>query len=379
MHTHVASSAAQPTGRELTMTTDIDVTADLADPHAASTMPAPTWVPPTTDQSRPREVATATAQPEPRLPLAPGRVLRDRYVLTQIIGTGGMCTVFRARDLEAQGGQPAFVALKTPRPDYPDRARAIERLKREFESARGLSHTSIVQVYELGCDGDIWFMTMELLEGESLASIVRRQASALAPQLVRRALKGIGEALGYAHAGGVAHGDLNLANVFVLSGDRIKLIDFAAACKVDDQPAAAATLAYASPQVLEGCVPDIRDDIFSFACIAFEISTGRHPFEQRPATAAREAGIRPEAPPNLSSEQALALMSALAFEREARPNDIKVLARTLSPDPQRIRTVMYEDDFDAPLEDAGIGKGWWYFAAACAVAMIVSVALTRLG
>src|SRR5690606_29988945 len=108
-------------------------------------------------------VSPETQRIEPRLPIAPGRGLRDRFVLTRIIGIGSHYTVFCARDLEATAGsdRPAFVALKTPRPEHPNPMRAVERLQHELERVQALTHDGIAQVFELANDGDIWFQTME--------------------------------------------------------------------------------------------------------------------------------------------------------------------------------------------------------------------------
>jgi serine/threonine protein kinase len=365
-------------------TNEIDRTLDLADPSASSeeafdapdlvdidsaSRPSASGIKPT----RSRGIAPDPVQS--RLPVGPGRVLRDRYVLTQIIGIGGMCTVFRARDLHADEGR-RFIAIKTPRPDYAHRSIAIDRLRREYESTKTLRHAGIVEVFDLDCDGDIWFMTMELLDGRPLAAYLREAGDGLAPHLVRRVLRGIGDALGFAHAAGISHGDLNPANVFVSRGDRVKLIDFGSATRNGEPSAAAATFAYASPQVLEGAPPEIRDDVFSFGCIAYEALTGVHPFERRPSLEARTAGARPQAPESMTSMQALALMSALAFEREPRPANIQLLARTLAPDPQRQRTYPIALEIEPP--PAQDDRRWWFVAGVCFVAMIVAVAITRL-
>jgi serine/threonine protein kinase len=217
---------------------------------------------------------------------------------------------------------------------------------------------------------------MELLDGQSLAAILRESGTSLAPHLARRVLRGIGDALGFTHAAGIAHGDLNPSNVFVLKGDRVKLIDFGSANRLGEPPTAAATLAYASPQVLEGAAPEIRDDIFSFGCIAYEVLTGVHPFARRPSIEARNEGIRPQAPETLNSAQALALMSALAFDREPRPESIQALARTLAPDPQRQRTYTIAPEIE-PIP-ARNDKGWWVVVGICVVAMIAAVVATRL-
>jgi serine/threonine protein kinase len=234
-----------------------------------------------------------------------------------------------------------------------------------------------VQVFELGCDGDVWFMTMERLEGESLAAVMRRHGAALPAYLARRVLRGTADSLAYAHSAGIVHGDLNPANIFVVSGERVKLLDFGAACTKDQAPAAAATVAYASPQVLSGDTPQIRDDIFAFAGIAYQVLTGLHPFQQRSSIAARDEGVRPEAPAGLANEQTLALMAALSWEREARPEDARALAATLAPDAPRRRAVI-EPEPPPSVYSAQDDTRWWLFGGVCVIAMIAAVVLTRM-
>jgi serine/threonine protein kinase len=370
------------------ITTDIDLTADL-DPLAAPTQtftsaPAATSrIPgdgPLRGQSEdvPFHDEVPAAPRAERMPVAPGRVLCDRFVLTKLLANGGTCSVYLARDLESDRDRtkPNFVALKTPRGNTRDPARAIERLKREFEHAKRMSHVGIVQVFELLNEGDVWFMTMELLEGESLASIMRRHVGPLPPYLIRRVLRGTAEALAYAHVAGIAHGDMNPANIFVLSGERVKLLDFGAACSDEQKPTAAATVAYASPQVLEGMKPEIRDDVFGFACIAYQAITGEHPFQQRSSIAARTDNMRPSAPAALSNEQTLALMSALSWDRDARPEDVRTLAKTLAPDAQR-RPAIVVPEASQPAAPPQDDKKWLWFGAACVVAMVIAVIATR--
>jgi serine/threonine protein kinase len=273
-----------------------------------------------------------------------------------------------------------FVALKTPRPDLPDQSRAIARLRREYSHAQNLSHASIVQVFDLDCDGDVWFMTMEMLDGASLAAILRRIVAPLPPHVTRRVLQSTAEALAYSHWFGVAHGDFNPANVFVTKQDRVKVLDFGAACGPDQAASAAATPAYASPQVLAGATPSIRDDVFSFGCIAYECLVGKHPFQQRPSNVAQAEGQGLELPAEIPTEQAEALRAALAWDSESRPDDIKMLARTLAPPTvrQRQHLVIESEDELAP-PPAADDKRWWIFGGLCLAAMIVAVIATRLG
>jgi eukaryotic-like serine/threonine-protein kinase len=380
MHTTVASSIAS----DSMITADIDFTADLDD-TALDAHPIQFARPDASPAARIeddvpfRDEVPAKARREERFPVAPGRVLSDRFVLTKLLGTGGTCSVFLARDLEAEldPRRPRFVAVKTLRPDYKDPVRAVERLQREFEHARQLSHAGIVRVFDLSCDGDVTYMTMELLEGESLASIMRRQNGPLAPYLARRVLRGTAEALAYAHAAGVVHGDLNPANIFVLNGERVKLIDFGAACSPDQAPAAAATLAYASPQVLQRETPQVKDDVFAFAAIAYQILSGGHPFGQRSSLLASKDGARPEAPTEVTSEQALALMGALSWDRETRPENVRELASSLAPDAPR-RRVAIEPRATAPQVTTQSDWRWWALGALCVAAMIAATVATRV-
>jgi len=361
------------------LTDDLDYTADLDAPPLASHAAAATGPSARIEHDVPFRDEVPEAPRAQRFPIAPGRVLSDRFVLTKLIGTGGMCAVYIARDLEAELNpeRPRFVAVKTPRPDVKDSARAIERLQREFETARQLSHAGIVQVFELGCDGDVWYMTMELLEGQSLAAILRSHAGPLPPYLQRRVLRGIADSLAYAHASGVVHGDLNPANIFVLSGERVKLLDFGASRR-EDQPAMnAAAVAYASPQVLERDPPQRRDDVFSFGCIAYQVLSGSHPFGQRAATVARAEERIPQMPESLSNEQASALFTALAFERDLRPDDVRTLAATLAPDAPRQR-IAYTLDDDIPAPQPSADWRWWTFGALCLAAMIAATFATRM-
>ncbi len=384
MQTTAASdSASAATASAITndpmMTEDIDYTVDLDERAARTDAAAHPTTPSRLADDVPFRDEVPPATREQRFPVAPGRVLSDRFVLTKLLGTGGFCCVYLARDLEADRdrNKPSFVALKTPRADCSDPARAIERLQREFEHARALSHPTIVRVFELACDGDVWYMTMELLEGESLAALVRKHGTALPAHLARRTLRGIAEALAYAHAGGVVHGDLNPANVLVINSERVKLLDFGTACRKNETPAAAATIAYASPQVLSGEAPQPRDDIFAFACIAYQVLTGTHPFEQRSSLAARDTGLRPPTPADLTNEQTLALMAGLSWDRDARPDDVRSLAIALAPESARRRVVMAEPEPEPRVTPSGDLR-WWLLGMVSVVAMVVAVLATRL-
>jgi serine/threonine protein kinase len=243
---------------------------------------------------------TPTAELAPRTPLVaatrsiqvelgPGSVLRSRHVLEDVIGYGGTSIIFRARDLHRslfQDEATNFVAVKLLRTEKRLDPLALVRLKREFWLMQRLSHPSIVRVFDLDCDDEVWFITMELVAGRTVRSLMETGCS------VAGALKIIGaccEALEHAHRLGIVHGDLKPTNVMVADDGTAKLIDFGSASSAHrsvssvSDPTLAATPSYASPQVLAGQSADRRDDIFSIACLSYVmLSRGRHPFGGRP-------------------------------------------------------------------------------------------------
>jgi serine/threonine protein kinase len=267
--------------------------------------------------------------------LRPGTVLNDRYLLEQALGAGGTALVFRARDLHARNkaAHNAHVAIKIPKSEMKDRSRAIARLQHEFKHAQTLTHPNIVRVLDLDFDDQTWFMTMELIEGKSLAAILREWQT-LSGDRKCTILTSCAKALIYAHSRDIVHGDFKPANVLVCPGGDVKVFDFGAATATDgeDTRIPAGTPAYASPQVLSGMRPDRRDDVFSFACVAYELLTGQHPFERRSSLEARDLGTLPARTWNLSASEWLALLSALAWEREQRPADIATLMSALVPE-----------------------------------------------
>jgi peptidoglycan hydrolase-like protein with peptidoglycan-binding domain len=146
--------------------------------------------------------------------------------------------------------------------------------------------------------------------------------------------------LEFAHTEGIVHSDLKPANVLVLNNGRVKVIDFGIARAVptpdlhtmdrtafDVQALGALTPAYASPEMIEGLDPDPRDDVFAFACIAYELLTGMHPFGKAPALAARAANLKPKKPACLSASQWRALLGGLELERPKRTaNPVRLVA-----------------------------------------------------
>jgi hypothetical protein len=254
-------------------------------------------------------------------PIEMGRVLRDRYVLQQRLGRGGMGSVFKALDRYRADLPEAnqYVAIKILHAKSDDRRELLAKLRREFYCAQTLAHPNIVKVYELDRDGDVDFFTMELLEGELLSSVIERFRSrpmhrAQALTIIRE----IGAGLAHAHARGVVHSDLKPHNVMITDSGEVRILDFGASSTAGGAAPGTATPAYASCELLDGRSPDPRDDIYAFACLSYELLAGAHPFQRRSSTLARDLRIIPVRPAMLNWRQWKALTLGLSWHRGGR-------------------------------------------------------------
>jgi serine/threonine protein kinase len=289
------------------------------------------------------------AAPE-RVAVPVGRLLRDRYVVLGLVGRGGTGDVFKAADglgalhAESRG----HVAIKVLRERSDRRPELMAKLQWEFECARRLSHPSVVKVYEFNRNESFAFYTMELLEGEHAGELLMREGR----RPLRRAyawgiIRAVGAALTHAHSRNVIHGDISPKNVMITRAGEVRVLDFGSSTlqpgsrSSPDIPLrvpVAATPAYASCELLDGRPPDARDDLYSLACLSYELLCGEHPFQGRRATEARDRGLEVRRPPNLSLSQWRALRQGLSFSREQRSISVRQWLRALGlePDPDRL-------------------------------------------
>lgn len=305
--------------------------------------------PPTRPPPRPRAIAVEQAPPPTQVPaaVAAGSVLRERYELLEIIGQGEMGTVYKAFDRHRSQlpGPSRYVAIKVLNSEYTAPPGAIAELQRECYLARSLSHPSIVSVFDLDRHGDTYFIVMELLEGELLSRVLNRlDGRALARSHALKIIATIGSALVHAHQRNIVHADLKPAKVMVTDTGELKLLDFGFARRhtLDpwisepgiSEPGSGATLsastpAYASGERINGEARDPGDDVYSLACLAYELLSGVHPFGGRPAPLARAHGRHPGRISGLNNKQWHALQHALRWTRAERGTDITGLIAAL--------------------------------------------------
>ena len=308
----------------------------------AATVQEETVIAPSQDLSS--SPTLADVDPSLQEELVPGMVLKDRFVLEKVLGTGGMSMVFRARDLrkeEAQDRTP-HVAMKVLGREFKNHPESLKVLQREAKKAQTLAHPNIVNVYDFDRDGNTIFMTMEVLEGQGLDKLIRaNRVGGLPFNEVLPIVDGIAQALGYAHEKGIVHSDLKPGNVCLTTDNTVKVLDFGIAralhggkAEADDFDVGelgALTPAYASCEMLEGLEPDPRDDIYALGCITYELLTGHHPFARKSAVEARDANLEAEPVAGLKRRQWAVLRQALAFNREERTDDVLHFVNELKP------------------------------------------------
>lgn len=342
---------------------DLTMLRPAADAPAAA---APSPAPPTQPEPPPPAAVTASQSEgsgswrrwaesdAPATRIGVGDVLRERFVLEEAIGEGGMGLVFRARDRrreEARDRSP-HVAIKVLGEEFKRHPDSLIALQREARRMQQLSHPNIAAVYDFDRDGSHVYLVMELLEGESLDKALARGAGKGLPfEQARQVIECAGTALRHAHSRGLVHSDFKPANVFLTRDGEVKVIDFGIARFAKDAtPGKESTMtvfdagelgawtnAYASPeQMLATAPPDPRDDIYAFGLVVYEALAGRHPFARKSAVEARFREMKYEPVPGLTESQNAALAASLSFDREKRSGDVMELVQAFAPGELRI-------------------------------------------
>jgi serine/threonine-protein kinase len=274
------------------------------------------------------------------------RVLSGRYELGGLIGRGGMADVHRG--LDTRLGRT--VAVKLLRPDMARDPQFRARFKREAQSVAALNHPSIVAIYDTGehtvQDGSedsvrVPYIVMEFVEGKTLRDLIRAKEVSV-DQAIEFCL-GVLSALEYSHKAGIVHRDIKPANVMVLEGSNsIKVMDFGIARAMADSAATmtqtqavVGTAQYLSPEQARGETVDARSDLYSAACLLYEMLTGRPPFiGDSPVSVAYQhvreihepaSSLNPEVSPALDS----VLAKALQKNRDDRFQDAAAFRRAL--------------------------------------------------
>jgi hypothetical protein len=207
----------------------------------------------------------------------PGQMIADRYRVVAMAGRGGMGEVYRAEDLTL--GQ--VVAIKFLPESLSQDATTLARFHSEVRIARQVSHPNVCRVFDIGDADGTPFLSMEYVDGEDLASVVRR-IGRLSPDKATEVARQICAGLAAAHERGVVHRDLKPANVMLDGAGKIRITDFGLAglaASIQGADIRAGTPAYMAPEQLSGKEVTTKSDIYSLGLILYEILTGKRAFE----------------------------------------------------------------------------------------------------
>ena len=278
-------------------------------------------------------------------PIEPGQIIRSTYCLELKIGRGGMGQVWKALDLIQDAGESndKYVAIKFINQEIRSHPDILKALVREFARYKKLIHPNIVKAYELNRDGNNVYIVMEHLEGGELKDFIRQNPKGISLKQAQPIIKGMCDALEYAHKQGIVHLDFKPGNVFYNPEKQVcKVIDFGIArlsdpeerdkTRFDPGALGAMTTAYASSEMLMEADPDPKDDIYGLACVVYELLSGHHPFDKSLSLKAEREKMQVKQISGLSKGELQALQHGLSFRRDDRTGSAQAFyAELFSP------------------------------------------------
>lgn len=207
-----------------------------------------------------------------------GKILGNRYELLEQLGGGGMAVVYKAMDTFLN----RMVTVKILRSEYASDEAFVARFRKEAQAVARLSHPNIVNIHDVGTEGEIYYLVMEFIDGQDLKTLIRSEAP-MPPEKAVPIIRQVCDALAHAHKNNIVHRDVKPHNILITTDGRAKLTDFGIA-----REASAATLTYTdtvmgsvhyiSPEQARGEAAGPRSDIYSLGVVAYELLSGKVPF-----------------------------------------------------------------------------------------------------
>ena len=270
--------------------------------------------------------------------LIPGSYLINRYEIIMKIGSGGMADVYKAKDHVLN----RLVAIKVLKQEYSTDATFVKKFRVEAQSAAGLSHPNIVNVYDVGEDDGVYFIVMELVQGITLKNYIDMKGKLDIREALNISVQ-IASGLSAAHENRIIHRDIKPQNIIMSRDGKVKVTDFGIAKVADSTTVtttAAGTVHYISPEQARGGYSDERSDIYSLGITMYEMVTGRVPFEGETNVAVALMHIQSEITPPRQLEPSI----PVSFEKiilkctQKKPERRYASARELIVDLRKVLT-----------------------------------------
>jgi serine/threonine protein kinase len=318
------------------------------------------------------------------LGFVPGSMVADRYRVVSLLGRGGMGEVYGADDLKL--GQR--VALKFLPTEYGKSSSWRDQFYAEVRMARQVSHPNVCRVYDIGESDGRLFLSMEFVDGEDLASLLRRIGRLPDDKAVEVAQQ-LCAGLAAAHGSGVLHRDLKPANVMIDGKGRARITDFGLAIpasEADRKSGTAGTLGYLAPELLDGGAPSVQSDLYALGLVLYELFTGKKAFDASSLAELhrRQTETTPKPPSsvvkNFDPAVERAILRCLDHDPFQRPRSAQSVAAAL-PGGDPVSAALAAGETPSPEMVAAAGPrgslrpavAWSYFAAA--VVLIVGTSM----
>jgi eukaryotic-like serine/threonine-protein kinase len=284
-----------------------------------------------------------------------GKRLSGRYKVLEMIGGGGMANVYLAHDMILDRD----VAVKMLRLDFANDEEFIRRFRREAQSATSLAHPSIVSIYDVGEENDLYFIVMEYVEGQTLKQYIQQNSSLQVAETID-IMKQLTSAISHAHHNHIIHRDIKPQNILVDRFGNVKITDFGiamalSATSITQTNSVLGSVHYLSPEQARGGMANKKSDIYSLGIVMFELLTGRLPFSGESAVSIALKHLQSETPsvrrwnPNVPQSVENIVLKATAKDSFHRYNSVEEMEDDLRSalDSERLN----EAKFIIPIDD----------------------------
>ncbi|WP_419888534.1 Stk1 family PASTA domain-containing Ser/Thr kinase [Neobacillus niacini] len=284
-----------------------------------------------------------------------GKRLSGRYKVLEMIGGGGMANVYLAHDMILDRD----VAVKMLRLDFANDEEFIRRFRREAQSATSLAHPSIVSIYDVGEEDDLYFIVMEYVEGQTLKQYIQHNSPLQVEETID-IMKQLTSAISHAHQNHIIHRDIKPQNILVDRFGNVKITDFGiamalSATSITQTNSVLGSVHYLSPEQARGGMANRKSDIYSLGIVMFELLTGRLPFSGESAVSIALKHLQSETPsvrrwnPNVPQSVENIVLKATAKDSFHRYNSVDEMEDDLRTalDSERIN----EAKFVIPIDD----------------------------